>query len=158
MNRVLLIVVLATLAARAPDCGLESADVREIRAVVEGIIDADNTRDLERVLGYYCENAVLMPPGESAVVGREAFRPRYESLFAEFDPEIELRVDEACVADGIGFVRGRNGGRLVGRTTGDVRELDDAFLMLLRREADGKWRISHLVWHRASREAPPDGE
>jgi len=28
--------------------------------------------------------------------------------------------------------------------------LDDAYLMLLRLEAGGIWRISHLIWHRQS--------
>jgi uncharacterized protein (TIGR02246 family) len=125
-----------------------------VKAVATGIVDADNRRDLASVLAYYASDAVLLPPGEAPVIGRDSIRPRYEALFAGFSPEIQLEIAEACVEAGIGFVRGRNGGRLLPRGPGEVRVLDDAFVMLLRREPDGAWRISHLIWHRQSQPAP----
>jgi ketosteroid isomerase-like protein len=100
--------------------------------------------------GPFAADAILLPPGEAPVAGRDKIRPRYEALFAGFSPEIEPRIDEACVAQSFGFVRGRNGGRLVPRSAGEPRALDDTFVMLLRLEPDGAWRISHLIWHRQS--------
>lgn len=144
--------VLTVLAfASAPECGRESDRAREVLAVAHGIIAADNERDLERVMSFYADDAVLMPPNEQPVVGQEAIRPRYEQLFGNFDPEIELSVDEVCADSDLAFVRGHNSGRLVGREREEVRELSDNFLMLLGRGEDGVWRISHLVWHRAPR-------
>ncbi len=119
-----------------------------------GIVDADNRRDIERVVAYYAADALLMPPGEAPVAGRDRIRPRYEALFASFTPAIELRIEEACVGAGLGFVRGRNGGRLLPRASGEIRMLDDGFVMLLRLEADGVWRISHLIWQRLSEPSP----
>jgi len=147
--------VVALLAVQAvgpggPDCRQDSAAVREVLAVASGIVDADNARDLERVLGYYAADAVLMPPGEGPVAGLAAIRPRYVSLFEAFTPQIALQVDEVCAGDGLAFVRGRNRGRLVARAGAASRELDDVFVMLLRRGAAGAFRISHLIWHRAS--------
>jgi uncharacterized protein (TIGR02246 family) len=135
------------------DCNLDAAPVSEVRAVATGIIDADNARDLERVLRYYTADAILMPPGEAAVTGLEAIRPRYAALFEEFEPQIEARVDEACVGGQLAFVRGHNGGRLAPRAGGASRDLNDDYLMLLRRE-EGAWRISHLIWHRAAPAGP----
>ena len=132
----------------AQACQPDASGVQEVRAVATGIVAADNQRDIERVLAYYTADAVLMPPGEPPVVGRDRIRPRYEALFASFTPEIEARVEEACVEAGMGFVRGHNGGRLVPRGSGEARALDDTYLMLLRLEARGTWRISHLMWHR----------
>jgi uncharacterized protein (TIGR02246 family) len=147
--------LIAALLAPATDrpavvCPADAPGVREIRAVAAGIVAADNRRDLERVLAYYADDAVLMPPGEGPVVGRNAIRPRYEALFAAFTPAIEPHIDEACAGSGLGYVRGRNGGRLTPRASGEPRLLDDAFVMLLRLEPDGTWRISHLIWHRQS--------
>lgn len=121
-----------------------------VRRVAEGIIAADNARDIERVLSLYAPDAVLMPPGEAPVQGRAAIRPRYEGLFAAYTPAIEGRIDELAVDGTTAFVRGHNGGRLVPLGDALPRELDDVYLMLLRREKDGAWRISHLIWHRAS--------
>jgi uncharacterized protein (TIGR02246 family) len=141
----------AVHAAPAPlRCRADAPGVRQVRAIATGIVAADNRRDLEQVLSYYAGDAILLPPGEAPVAGRDKIRPRYEALFAGFSPEIEPRIDEACVAESFGFVRGRNGGRLVPRSAGEPRALDDTFVMLLRLEPDGAWRISHLIWHRQS--------
>jgi uncharacterized protein (TIGR02246 family) len=137
----------------APSCRPDDPGVREIRAVASGIVEADNQRDLRKVLDYYASDAVLLPPGEAPVAGRDQIRPRYEALFAAFNPEIELQIHEACVGADLGFVRGHNGGRLVSRASGDTRLLDDAFVMVLRRDG-GVWRISHLIWHRQSEAQP----
>jgi uncharacterized protein (TIGR02246 family) len=138
-------------------CAAESPHVRSLRAVAEGIVAADNRRDLAAVLEFYEPDAILMPPGELAVKGRERIKPRYEQLFAAYSPAIRTDVQEACADSDFGFVRGRNTGRFVPRTDAAARDLDDAFLMLLRRDAAGVWRISHLIWHRQSAvsQSPP---
>ena len=145
------LILIATLAlfqtARGPDCRGDSPAVKAIRAVADGIIAADNARDIERVMGLYDADAWLMPPSEAPVRGHAAIRPRYESLFAGFNPAIEGRIDEACVSGSIGIVRGHNGGRMISRTGAAPRLLDDVYLMTLRQEPDGRWRISHLIWH-----------
>jgi uncharacterized protein (TIGR02246 family) len=150
---VLLLVGTAQAAPSGQECRANAVGVREIRAVAMGIVVADNRRDIEQVLDYYTADAILMPPGEASVVGRDRIRPRYEVLFANFVPDIEGQIDEACVTSNLGFVRGRNRGRLTPRAAGDARVLDDSYLMLLRRETDGVWRISHLMWHRQSEPA-----
>jgi uncharacterized protein (TIGR02246 family) len=143
-------VAAAVRAQAAPiSCAADDASVRAVRTVADGIVAADNRGDLERVLAFYADDAILMPPGSPPVSGRAAIRPRYESLFAGFAPAIEGRIDEACESDGLGYVRGHNGGRLRSRDGGADRVLDDAYLMLLRRGADGTWRITHLMWHAA---------
>jgi uncharacterized protein (TIGR02246 family) len=157
---VLLVVSLSFRAVAAPagqECGQDAAGVREIRAVATGIIAADNERATERVLAYYTPDAIWMPPEQDAVVGREQIRARYEALFAAFTPEISPTIEQACVAESLGFVRGHHSGRVVNRTSWAARDLDGAYLMLLRREADGAWRISHLMWHRRSRASAPAG-
>lgn len=81
--------------AGGPDCRQESPAGREVLAVASGIVEADNARDLERVLGYYAADAVFMPPGEGAVAGLAAIRPRYVSLFEAFTHLIWHRASAA---------------------------------------------------------------
>ena len=63
-------------------------------------VDADNARDLDRVLGYYAADALLMPPGEGPVGGLAAIRPRYVSLFEAFTPQIACRSTRSAPATG----------------------------------------------------------
>jgi len=143
---VVLLALLLAGAGAAPTTGVEA----DVRRAAQGIIAADNTSDIEGVLGFYAADAILMPPGEAPVQGQAAIRQRYEALFAAYAPAIEGRIDELAVDGATAFVRGHNGGRLIPRAEALPRELDDVYLMLLRRAPDGAWRISHLIWHRAS--------
>jgi hypothetical protein len=131
----------------AQNCRPDAPGVREIREVATGIVTADNHSDIERVLAYYSADAVLTPPAEAPVVGRDRALPRYESLFADFTPAIEAHIDEACVEVSMGFVRGHNGGRQAPRVPGEARMLDDDWMMLLRFEAGGclAHQPSHLA-------------
>lgn len=145
--------VLAGLASgheNAGSCDPDAEPVRDARAVAEGIIAADNARDITRVLGSYADDAILMPPNEPPVTDHAVIQERYEGLFRNFDPDIDGRIDEICVAGALAFVRGHNGGWLVSRAGQGSRELDDVYLMVLRREGGGDWKISHLMWHPAS--------
>ena len=134
-------------AQRVDVCAPDGEVSRDVRAVARGIVAADNARDLEKVLSYYAPDALLMPPGERPVAGRAAIRPRYEDLFSRFDPRIDTEVEEACVAGDLAVVRGRNTGRLLSRDGAGARDLDDVYLMVLRRGGDGRWQISQLMWH-----------
>src|SRR5262245_21968559 len=135
-------------AGPATSCDLGSSPARDVAAVATGIIEADNARAIEKVLAFYAPGAVLIPPGQPPVVGRTAIRPRYEAMFGAFTPDLVARVDEACASGGLGFVRGHNRGRLAARSGGRDEPVDDPYLMLLARGADGAWRITHLMWHR----------
>lgn len=134
-------------------CQPDGRVIAAVRGVAEGIVVADNARDINRVQQSYAPDAILLPPGETPVRGWEAIRPRYDALFSAFAPAIEGHIDEVCVSGAVAFVRGRNRGQFVSRSQQSTRQLDDAYLMLLRRDENGRWRISHLMWHAASAQA-----
>ncbi len=151
--RLIAILSLTLLAAstQARACG---GDSTAVRAVAEGIVAADNGRDIGRALGYYARDAVLMPPNEQPVADRAVIQRRYEDLFQNFAPQIDARIDEICVQGSLAFVRGHNGGWLVSRVGGRSNEIDDDYLMILQRAAGGEWKISRLMWHPARGPAP----
>ena len=140
------LLVFAATALRAQ--GPSAAD--SVRAVATGIIAADNARDVERVMSFYADDAVLMPPNASPVTGHRVIRPRYEELFAAALPAIVSTLDEVRVAGDWAFVRGKNTGVMRSRSGGEPRALNDVFVMILQRGADGQWKIARLIWHRAS--------
>jgi uncharacterized protein (TIGR02246 family) len=121
--------------------------VDSVRAVAEAIIAADNARDIERVLRLYADDAILLPPNESPVIGKAAIGPRYETLFRTMLPAIRSELAEVEVGGEWAFVRGRNTGAMRPIVGGPERQLNDVFLMVLRRGAGGEWRIARLIWH-----------
>jgi ketosteroid isomerase-like protein len=136
------------------ECSADVAVVQRVTAVANSIIEADNARDLGGVKAVYAPDAVLLPPNESPVHGWAAIQPRYEALFAGFDPAIVGHIDQVCVSGRIAYVRGRNTGQMRGRGNNASRVLNDAYVMLLRLDTGPGWRISHLIWHSAGPASP----
>lgn len=130
----------------AQRCGQEPGDSLAVAEVAQGIIAADNNRDIDLVLSYYRPDAILMPPGESTVQGRPSIRPRYETLFEQYNPAIVGQVDRIEICGDMAIVSGRNGGWLRGRDARPDRRLSDAYLMVLRFEEE-RWGIAQLMWH-----------
>jgi uncharacterized protein (TIGR02246 family) len=132
-----------------------ASDSSAVHARALAIIDADNRRDLAAVLDIYDEDAILLPPGESEVRGRAAIRPRYEKLFADYEPRLTTVIDEIIVSGDWAIVRGRNRGAFVSRRGGANRTLTtDTYVQAMHRGADGRWRITLLIWHSSG---PPPG-
>lgn len=144
-----MLLLLAPVGLAAQVCGGAEPDSAAVVEVARGIIAADNGGDLARVLTYYAGDAVLHPPGEAPVEGREAIRPRYEGLFASYAPDIESEIEAVGVCGQLAVVSGRNAGWLRGLDGAADRRLSDAFVMVLGVRA-GEWKITRLIWH-------PDG-
>jgi ketosteroid isomerase-like protein len=135
-------------AARWPAGDSAQQDSMLVHAIAEGIIAADNGRDLITVLNYYADSAVLVPPGEAPVTGIGEIQRRYQALFAAWQPAIEPRIDEVVVTGTRATVRGHNGGWLRAMTAGGAdRALDDDYTMTLERRG-GVWQIHRLQWTR----------
>lgn len=151
-NRIIwLLATWMSLASASPAVSQPSGDteIRKVREVVQGIVAADNARDLAKVMSCYADDAVLFPPNESAVRGKAAIKPRYEAMFAALNPEIVGSIDEVQIGGEWAFVTGMNRGRMVPRAGGTVRNLNDAYVMVLKRQSDGSWKIARLMWHPA---------
>lgn len=57
------------------------------------IIEADNRRDIERVMRSYTADAVLIPPDAREVIGQQNIRPRYKTLFDENLPDLRTTIE-----------------------------------------------------------------
>lgn len=152
---VVLVLLLAvwTVSATAQESTRPEARVREVAL---GIIMADNARDLERVMSFYADDAVLLPPGEVAARGKDVIRRRYEAFFRTYAPEIITDLEEVRVAGDWAFVIGANRGRLVPAGGGAERRLNDAYVMILKQAPKGAWRIARLMWHPVTESTGPE--
>jgi len=144
-----LLLALTTACAHADSpAAIGSPDA--LRAVHESYRRAWLANDAEGVLRVFTPDAVLLPHhGLPPVVGLEAIRAFW---FAPGPPTtitvLELEVDEASIHDATGIVRGRSRVEWTVQKDGTVEQWANAgtFLSLLRRGADGAWRITHHMW------------
>ncbi len=123
-----------------------SADVAAVGKVLAGIVAADNAGDLDAVMGFYADDAILLPPNDAAVRGKEVIRSRYEEGFRHFRFDIVFSSEETQVFGDWAFIRGTIQGRTVPKGTEPSRKLNDKYIMVLRRQKDG-WKIARLIWN-----------
>lgn len=127
-------------------CATTAEHEDSILDAVHRIIAADNARDLDAAVACYTPDAQWLPPQEPPIVGREALRARYAPMFASFQPAMKLTIDETWELGDTAVVRGSTSGELRSLSGGAPRVVDDKYIMVLRRDADGVWRILRLMW------------
>jgi uncharacterized protein (TIGR02246 family) len=125
------------------------ADLASIRVVTSGIIAADNTGDAAAVVRFYADDAVLLPPNDVPVVGKDAIRARYEEGFRHFRFAISSSSEETHVFGNWAFDRGTTVGKTIPKTDEPSRQIHDKYVMILQLEPGGAWKIARLIWNAA---------
>jgi ketosteroid isomerase-like protein len=125
---------------RANPASADSSGRHAITQVIDAYLDAYRRNDPDAIAGLYSGDAVLLPPGHELVRGRDDIRTYWgRGMEAGFAMDT-LRIESA---GGSGYV--------VGRYYVPPDEDDDAetgkFVIALRRDPDGVWRITADIWN-----------
>ena len=134
----------STFTAMAQD--VDAADLNAMRSAAKSYADAWLTNDADTVMARFVDEPVLSPSGLPYVEGREAARAFW---FSPMSPptrvtDFELFESESSASGNLGYVRGTF--RLVFEYDGESFENQGKYVTILRKGADGTWRISHHIW------------
>jgi len=151
MRTVLLFVVVLALGACS---GLEDAMQTEVSAskVELGQMNRDfaaalNAKDAKAAAALYTEDAVLIPPGEALVRGREAIEQYWRGAIESGGVrDVSVETMDALSSGSLGyetgsFVLSANG------PDGEAVVERGRYIELLRREPDGRWLSTHGIWN-----------
>jgi uncharacterized protein (TIGR02246 family) len=116
-----------------------------VRGAVEGLIAADNNGNADLVASFYSEDAVLLPPQDAPLVGRTVIRNHYVNVFSRNTMTVTARSDETLVFGDVAIDRGTVTGTLQPRDGATVA-LNDQYLMVLKRDTAGRWKVYRLMW------------
>jgi uncharacterized protein (TIGR02246 family) len=130
---------------------LPPSDDAKIRAVIREYERAWLANDEEGVLRLFTEDAVLLPHhGVEPRVGKKAARAFW---FPKSGPptavtELSHTIDETGGSGDIAYLRGHSRVAWTSGTGADAKKSgnEGTLLVLLRRQPDGSWRISHQMW------------
>lgn len=123
-------------AARA---ALEGRRRQWISAITEG--------DPDGFVAVVAEDAVWLPPGPVAVVGREEIRSWVAGPMAEFDYEYTVRVMSVRIAGDRAVERARFRTQATTRSGERAPTHEGTYTILWRRADDGAWVIERYVDH-----------
>jgi uncharacterized protein (TIGR02246 family) len=115
-------------------------------------IEAFNTHDADALASLYTEDAVLLPPNEPAVFGRDAIRATNKELLAEKGLGMELEDLEVNIVGDLGYKAGRY--RMYSKDGG---LLDRGKYIEIWKKTNGTWLIHRDMWN-SSVVAPAESE
>lgn len=141
---------LTACAATAP--GLSEADKTAVRAVIDTYVKHANANDWDAWGATLAEDVVFSPPnlaplkGRAAVVAWAKTFPKVNSLVANVE-EVDGRGDVA-------YTRGTYSQSVV-LPDGTPMTEKGTFLEVHRKQADGSWPYTHLMFHSTDPLPPP---
>jgi uncharacterized protein (TIGR02246 family) len=115
---------------------------------VEWAIIASEGRDLERILSYWTDDAVVLAPGLPAVVGKEALREYVRGSMQIPGFKISWKsTDVKLSADGsLAYMFSQNTVTMNARD-GTPATTEGRAVTIWRLESDGEWRCAVDIWN-----------
>ena len=89
---------------------------------------------------------MLLPPNGATVTGHAEIQARYRQIFSTTKLRLENRTAELHVSGHWAYIRGVTLGEALRVDGGAPTEINDKYLMILRRQEDASWKIARLVW------------
>jgi len=112
---------------------------------------ASQGSDVERILAFWSDDAVVVPPGEPVVRGKSAIREYIQKALATPGFQIRFQPSSASVsADGtMGFTTGENSVTFPG-PDGKLMTIAGRYATIWRRDEGGEWRCVVDIWNSGS--------
>ena len=117
---------------------LSSSDVAAIRDAEKALAEAFEASDPTAWVDYYTEDAIFVGPGMPAIEGRDALLSVAPSVVIS---SMEIVADSTLGVGDFAATHGR-GSWVSGPKGSDAPQVRRRFLMVWRRDADGRWRIA----------------
>jgi uncharacterized protein (TIGR02246 family) len=132
--------------------GSAKAQVGEFQKILDGYSKALDANDVEALVGLYTPNGVFMREGMKAVIGQDALRASYKTVFATLKVSLKFDVQEAEQSGDLGWARSISTGKVKVLATGAETSESYNQLVVFRKEA-GAWKIRNYLY--ASSTAAP---
>ena len=123
------------------------ADVEAINSLRDEFIGLDNASDAAGLARLYTNDAVLMPPNQAAVTGNQAIESWFQTTFDQFTTEFTVASEELEVVGDWAFDWGAYMTALTPKAGGEPTEDRGKYIVILRKQVDGSWRIAHDIWN-----------
>jgi uncharacterized protein (TIGR02246 family) len=154
---ILALAVLVT--ALAPAALAQEADEQALLELSRIWARAAATGDVDLILSFWADDAVVLPPGRPALAGKAAIREFVAATLAVPGASITWEPESVTVAPGgdLAYLIERNRVTLPD-ASGELTTIAGKAVTIWRKDAEGSWRCVVDIWNEAAAEAaPPDG-
>ena len=98
--------------------------------------------------GIFTGDSLLLPPDNPIAIGSAAIQAFYEEQFAHMAPSsLSVSPEEEAVLGDWGYGAGTWTATATLKATGETVRMDGKYLNIVRRQADGGWKIHRHAWN-----------
>ena len=142
-------------AAPPPPPDTTAEDTAAINALRDAWVAAFNAADAEALANMYTEDAIDMGSNEPSLTGRAAIRDSFVAQFGMGKGTATVTSEELQLAGDWAYDRGMFTLTMTPAAGGDPMTLaNDRYLVILRKQADGTWKLARLINNSPTPPAP----
>lgn len=155
-----LALVALTACAPAPTTPVDTtaADLKAIMETEKNAEKAWTTRDVNGIMAQYAPTATLVVSGAPPAKGVEAIRGMLTELLKDPSMTVEMQITNTEVSGGIGYETGNYTLHVTDAKTKKPITEKGSSLMLLKKQADGSWKVTEDFNTAAPAAAPAAGK
>ena len=134
------------------------ADVQAIRGIVEEWEAAFNAADINRIMPHYADDAMVIPPNEPVLIGKEAIRSDLQQLFEQITLQEDDEVKNVHISGDLGVAHvawstivERNAGAESSKYNGNQ-------IIVFKKLPDGAWKCIYSIWSDETLTSPPQAD
>lgn len=114
------------------------------------VLEASMSGDISELMSVFADDAVLMPPNDSTLIGTEEIAGWWKEYFQWFRLRKSVETERHLTVDGNqAFQRSVISIRVEPLKKGKMIQDEARTLTVWRRDAGGEWKISHQMWNSA---------
>ena len=122
------------------------ADIQAIKDVVAEWSAAFNAADVDKIFSYYADEVVRIPPNEPALTEKEAIRSKVQQAFDEYTAEGKDIVENVEVSGDLAVAHTTYKYVVTSKTGQDSVETKGNEILVLKKQANGTWKFTYLIW------------
>ena len=149
--------LIAGCAQPSPQPADTSADVAAINAVRDHEAALAGLGNADSMMAVYSADVVMMPPGEPIVEGIEAAKRWAEATFAGASLTVNYISSQVTVSGDWAVDRYTGSLTITPKAGAAAMNEEIKGVHIMRKEADGSWKIAIDVWNPNTPPAPPAG-
>jgi uncharacterized protein (TIGR02246 family) len=143
--------------AEEPAVDIE-ADTTALKKIEEEWSAASISGDIDKLVSFFTDNAVHIPPNEPARIGKEAIRSWFQQLHDLFTMEQEGTLEDVQVSGDLAFTRGAGTIIFTPKAGGESLKVKDHWVTIYRKQSDGTWKCICNIWSYDSLVSPTQSE
>jgi uncharacterized protein (TIGR02246 family) len=124
------------------------ADINVLRDVEIAEEQAWSSKDVDKTLSFYADDATLMYPNMPAIVGKDSIRAYMKPFFADTAFTVQYQITGVDVAQSgdLGYTQGTLTSATTDPKIGKVVTDRGKWLTLRKKHGDGSWKIVRDTW------------